>query len=164
MDDRNSGVLKMLKQMVDVFNARFLLPMASFSALWHPAHLKYEKINHTNIHVISNFFTFGNDGKVTGYKSGLIHTYNKNEVQVKNHPYGRDVRHRPNVILLGDALSDIDMSKGIAHEEIISIGFLNKRTELLDAFKQVYDIIIVDDAPLDYVLELVKEMYGATEI
>jgi CMP-N-acetylneuraminate monooxygenase len=48
MDDRNFGMHKMLKQMVDLFHARFLLPIASFSALWHPDHLKYEKMKKRN--------------------------------------------------------------------------------------------------------------------
>ena len=57
MDDRNFGMLKMLKQMVDLFHARFLLPIASFSALWHPDHLKYEKMKkRTSLSDIVNYF------------------------------------------------------------------------------------------------------------
>jgi len=48
MLDRNLGMLKMLKQITDLFHARFLLPIASFSALWHPDHLKYEKTKKRN--------------------------------------------------------------------------------------------------------------------
>lgn len=48
MDQRNQGVLKMLKQMVDLFEAKYLLPIGSFNALWHPKHLKYEKMKKRN--------------------------------------------------------------------------------------------------------------------
>ena len=57
MDERNKGMLKMLKQMVELFNAKYLLPIASFNALWHPKHLKYEKMKKRNSLIdILNFF------------------------------------------------------------------------------------------------------------
>jgi CMP-N-acetylneuraminate monooxygenase len=48
MDNRNQGVLKMLKKMAELFNAKYLLPIASFNALWHPKHMKYEKMKKRN--------------------------------------------------------------------------------------------------------------------
>jgi CMP-N-acetylneuraminate monooxygenase len=57
MDDRNIGMLKVLKQMVKLFHARFLLPIASFNALWLPEHFKYERTKKRNsLNDILNYF------------------------------------------------------------------------------------------------------------
>ena len=49
---------------------------------------------------------------------------------------------------LGDAIGDAEMSKGIPHETILKIGFLNDSTNLeksLDQYSDVFDIVSVRD-------------------
>jgi cytosolic 5'-nucleotidase 3 len=121
--------------------------------------LEKEKIMNNKIHIISNFFEFDKDEKAVGYKSKIIHTFNKNESSVKNTPYYEEIKTRKNVILLGDNLGDLMMSEGIDHNSIIRVGFLNENEEkLLEQFKDNFDVIILNDGPMDFVNDLVKEI------
>ncbi|MBI1970213.1 hypothetical protein HYS47_00545 [Candidatus Woesearchaeota archaeon] len=112
-----------------------------------------------NIHVISNVFDFDEHGKVTGYKNHIIHSFNKNEVEVKHHPYHKEVEKRKNVILLGDMIEDLGMIAGIHHDCVISIGFLNEKVdERLDAYTKAFDIVILHDGSMEKAVWLVKEI------
>jgi len=112
-----------------------------------------------NVHIISNFFKFDKKGKAVSYTKPLIHTFNKNEIQVKHHKYQNEVIKRKNVILLGDDLGDLGMTKGIEHDTIIKIGFLNHHVEkFIDKFSEAFDAVILHDGTMDYVNKLVKEI------
>ena len=90
-----------------------------------------------------------------------MHSCNKNEAIVKNHPYFNEVKGRKNVLLLGDKIDDLDMSKGIEHDEIIKIGFLNlkeENKEELLIYSQYFDAVILNDGSLEYVVELVGKI------
>lgn len=120
-------------------------------------YLESEGIMHKNIHIISNFYNFDDNGKVTGYKSQIIHSYNKNEVAVKSHIYYEQIKERKNVILLGDSLGDLGMSEGITHEEIIKIGFLNYNIEEeLNEFLKSFDVAILNDGTMEYINKLLN--------
>ena len=109
--------------------------------------------------IIANFYKTDKNGDIKGYKSKVIHTFNKNEYAVKDTPYNKTIKKRKNVILLGDNLGDLGMSKGITHDTIIRIGFLNdKIKELLPCFKKNYDVVILNDGPMDFVNDLIKDI------
>lgn len=112
-----------------------------------------------NVHVISNFFEFDEKGKAIGYKKPLIHVFNKNETEVKGTPYHGLIEKCRNVILLGDNIGDLGMTEGINHDCIIKIGFLNdKKEQLFDSYSKAFDVVILDDGPMDYVNELVNSI------
>jgi len=112
-----------------------------------------------NIHIISNFYNFDDKGYVTGYKSKAIHVFNKNEVEIQDSPYHKEIQERKNVILLGDSLGDLGMAEGMNHDCIIKIGFLNhKEDELLEEYSKHYDVIILGDGTMQYVLNLLKKI------
>lgn len=123
--------------------------------------LRKEKMLHSNMHVISNAFSYDSFGKVTGYRENIIHSLNKSEVAVKDTPYYSQIVSRPNVILLGDGLGDAEMVDGLTHECVLKIGFLNENVEKnLDAFKQAFDVIILNDGKMDFVNDFLKEILG----
>lgn len=97
-----------------------------------------------NVHIISNFFTYSNDEYITGFRDDVIHSLNKDERSIQNQPYFNSVTDRKNCILLGDTLTDADMTKGIEHNTILKIGFLNGDVTQLDSFMNVYDIVVED--------------------
>jgi len=112
-----------------------------------------------NIHIISNFYTFDENGKVSGYKSNVVHTFNKNELEVKSTPYYHEIKEKKNVILMGDTLGDLNMAEGMEHDCIIKIGFLNEdKEELFEEYSNSYDIVILDDGTMEYVIELVESI------
>ncbi len=113
----------------------------------------------SGVHVISNFLTFDKEGKANGYSQPPIHTFNKNEYALKNTPYYEEAKERSQVILLGDNLADAGMSEGLKHDVVLKIGFLNEKIEeRLEQYSVVFDIIITDDGPLDYVNELLEKL------
>jgi cytosolic 5'-nucleotidase 3 len=126
-------------------------------------HFLEKKIEITkNIHIISNFYNFSENGKILSTKQQLIHTFNKNEVAVKEHPYYQEIEERENVILMGDKLADLGMSEGMQHQEIIKIGFLNEnKDELLDKFKESFDIIIINDGSFEYINQLLNKILSS---
>ena len=122
-------------------------------------YLKVKNLVTDNVHIISNFYTFDENGKANGYNKPLIHTMNKSEVIIRNYPYHEEVENKKNIILLGDNINDVDMSEGMHHDNIIKIGFTYDKTEMvIDEFLNVYDVLITQDGDLDFVNELLKEI------
>ena len=113
-----------------------------------------------NVHVISNYFDFDETGFAKGYKGKVVHVFNKDESQIKDTPYFEKIVKRKNVFLLGDSIGDLKMVNQINFSEIIKIGFLNENVKNnLDEFKQNFDVIILNDGSLDFVNELLKELF-----
>ena len=53
---------------------------------------------------------------------------NKNESAIHDSDYFKQLRHRENLILLGDSLGDLDMADGATNiANILKIGFLNDK-------------------------------------
>ena len=56
----------------------------------------------------------------------MIHVYNKNENSIHSSNYFDNLRHRGNILLLGDSLGDLRMADGAADLKcLLKIGFLN---------------------------------------
>jgi len=112
-----------------------------------------------NIRIIANFYDYDEKGIVKGYKSNIIHSFNKNEGQLRESDHFKNIKHRKNVLLLGDSLGDVNMLQGIDHDAIIKVGFLNDRVEeLFDSYRKVYDIVITNDSPMHFVNELLAKI------
>jgi 5'-nucleotidase len=122
---------------------------------------------HKNVHVVSNRLSMDEQGVIVGFKDPLIHVFNKNEVAV-SHDTGanwfKSVAHRKNMILLGDSPGDIGMATGLKNPgEIIKIGFLNYNVEkLLPAYKQLWDVIILNDGTFHFPLNLLQQIINQT--
>lgn len=109
-----------------------------------------------NIHIISNFFTYNQTGTITGFKGEIIHALNKNEDVIHLKKFHTLIENRPNCILFGDTLEDVHMIHGMNHKVVIKIGFLNDRTDLLEQFKDVYDIVITGGQSPMYIKEILN--------
>lgn len=114
-----------------------------------------------NVHIISNAFIFNEDGLVVGVKEPIVHTFNKDYTAVKQYPVFEKLKERKNIILLGDSLGDADMMEGFDYGAIIKIGFLNENTDnfqVLQSYKEIFDAVILNDGPMDFVNELMKSL------
>lgn len=121
--------------------------------------LKKEKWFFPNIHVVSNKYVFDAQGKVIGYESGIIHSFNKSEASIKNRSFFPEIVRRKNVLLLGDTLDDLGMLDGANVENALSIGFLNENVEKnIDVYKKAYDVLILNDGNMDFVNQLLNEI------
>lgn len=117
---------------------------------------------HSNVNVFSNYMAFDELGVLYGFKGELIHIYNKREGALLNTGHFRELRMRPNVLLLGDSLGDLSMADGVQDmENILKIGFLNDKVEerkqlYLDSF----DVVLIKDETLDVPNAVLRYLTG----
>ncbi|MBZ3877473.1 7-methylguanosine phosphate-specific 5'-nucleotidase [Sciurus carolinensis] len=90
--------------------------------------IRQMKVFHPNIHIVSNYMDFNEDGFLQGFKGQLIHTYNKNSSVCENSSYFQQLQGKTNILLLGDSLGDLTMADGVPGvQNILKIGFLNDK-------------------------------------
>ncbi|KAM8844708.1 cytosolic 5'-nucleotidase 3-like [Spinachia spinachia] len=106
---------------------------------------------HSNVKVFSNYMDFDESGVLRAFKGELIHIYNKREGALLNTGHFQELRTRPNVLLLGDSLGDLNMADGVQDmENILKIGFLNDKVEeRKQSYLDSYDIVLVKDETLE---------------
>jgi len=122
-------------------------------------YLQKEKILTNNTYIISNEFEWDNNGRAIGFKSPIIHTMNKNETIIKKFPIYKKIKDRKNVILLGDSPADVDMIAGFEYNNLIKIGFLNEKIRKnIKIYKKSFDVVILNDGPMDYINKLIKKL------
>ncbi len=112
-----------------------------------------------NIHIISNSFEWDNDGNALSVREPIIHGMGKHDIMVKDFPAFDTIKDRKNVILLGDNLGDVGMIEGFDYDNLIKIGFLEENNEEnIESYKQNYDIVLLNDSPMDYINGLLKDI------
>ncbi|KAI9012569.1 pyrimidine 5'-nucleotidase [Phycomyces nitens] len=116
---------------------------------------------HKNMHIVSNMMEFNSEDVCVGFREPLIHVFNKSEFQLETTDYYTQIENRQNVILVGDSLGDLQMSKGVRHEMCLNIGFLNHDIEALEPkYTEMFDIVIVGDAnmlPIQSIIDSLVE-------
>jgi cytosolic 5'-nucleotidase 3 len=121
--------------------------------------LERNKIDFPNINVISNSPDFDQKGNLIGFKKPIIHVLSKTETMIKDFPVYNKIKGLKNVILLGDNIEDIGMVEGFDYDNLIKIGFLNDHAaENLEAYKQNFDVVLLNDTNMDYINELLKRI------
>lgn len=100
--------------------------------------------NFDNIYIIANFIKFKN-GIAVGVCENVIHSLNKNEVSLPD-DIKDIIKNRPNIILLGDSISDIKMAKEEDREKALKIGFLEENVEESKPyFEKSFDVVCTDN-------------------
>lgn len=110
------------------------------------------------IHIISNSYKWDDKGYAVSINKPIIHSMNKDETAIKNFPVFDIIRHRMNVLLLGNSLGDIGMIKGFDCKNLIKVGFCNEKEDSLEDFEKNFDVVIVNDAGAGYVNEMIDKM------
>ena len=111
--------------------------------------------NFDNIYIISNFIKF-KDGIAVGVCENVIHSLNKNEVSLPN-DVKEMIKDRPNIILLGDSISDIRMVKEEDREDTLKIGFLEEKIEENKIyFKKSFDVVATNNTTYTELFEKVR--------
>ncbi len=120
---------------------------------------KKEGVSLENISVVANSFEWDREGCIVRAKEPIIHSLNKDETAIREFPVYEKIKNRKNILLLGDNDGDAGMSEGFDFDNIIKVGFLNERArENLKHYKELFDVVLLNDPPFDYVLDLVKEI------
>ncbi|KAM4843154.1 7-methylguanosine phosphate-specific 5'-nucleotidase [Thomomys bottae] len=115
---------------------------------------------HSNIHIVSNYMDFNEEGFLQGFKGQLIHTYNKNSSVCENSSYFQQLQGKTNILLLGDSMGDLTMADGVPGvQNILKIGFLNDKVEeRRERYLDAYDIVLEKDETLDVVNGLLQHI------
>lgn len=121
--------------------------------------LKKRGLLFKNTHIVANNLIWSKKGKLLAIESPIIHVHNKDEAILKNYSFYDKLKNRKNVILLGDSLGDAKMAKGMPHDEVIKIGFLNEdNRDHLKYYSQAFDLVLIGDASFYFVNQLLKEI------
>lgn len=121
--------------------------------------LKKEKEFFKNIFVASNILKWRKD-KMVGVKEPIVHSANKEGSILKKFPnLFKNIRKRKNVLVLDNDMQASLMLRGLNIKNSIKVGFLNENVkELLPEFKKQFDVIILNDGPMNEVNNLLKEL------
>ncbi|XP_054449686.1 7-methylguanosine phosphate-specific 5'-nucleotidase [Pteronotus mesoamericanus] len=122
--------------------------------------IRQKKVFHPNIHIVSNYMDFDEDGFLQGFKGQLIHIYNKNSSVCENSRYFQQLQGKTNILLLGDSMGDLTMADGVPGvENILKVGFLNDKVEeQRERYMDSYDIVLEKDETLDVVNGLLQHI------
>jgi len=162
----NSGKIKFREESLEfldsLYQYRIPLLIISSSGLGIEAvsmALKKKGRLYPNIYVISNFLQWNGNGNLVGVKEPIIHSTNKNGSIIKKSSAFKAIKNRRNVLLLGDNIEDCQMIKGLNYKNVIKVGFLNEEIKKnLEAYRQNFDVLILNDGDMNYVNNLLKEM------
>ncbi|XP_023581007.1 7-methylguanosine phosphate-specific 5'-nucleotidase isoform X1 [Trichechus manatus latirostris] len=122
--------------------------------------MRQMKVFHPNVHIVSNYMDFDENGFLQGFKGQLIHTYNKNSSVCENSSYFQQCQGKTNILLLGDSMGDLTMADGVPGvQNILKIGFLNDKVEeRREHYVDSYDIVLEKDETLDVVNGLLQDI------
>ena len=162
----NSGKIKLRERALEFFNLlsqnQIPLLIISSSGLGSEAismFLKKEGKLYPNIYIVSNCLEWDEKENFIGVKDPIIHSINKDGSLIRKLPFFKVIKNRRNALLLGDNIEDCQMINGLNYKNVIKIGFLNEEIgENLNAYKNNFDILILDDGEMNYVNDLLKEI------
>ncbi|MBU4432605.1 hypothetical protein KKD60_04990, partial [Patescibacteria group bacterium] len=118
-------------------------------------YLREQNLLLDNVHIVSNGFKWDEQGKAIDIEKPVIHTVNKNEAVLHEYYFYDQIKERKNVLLFGDALEDVFMVEGLEHDNILKIGFLNKKIEEnRDKFLEAYDAVVVGDGDFSEITKI----------
>jgi 5'-nucleotidase len=138
-----------------------LIIVSSSGLGWDSISMFFEKkdLLYPNVHIVSNRYSWDEDGNAIGVKRPIIHVMNKDETVLEDFPFFSQIKDRKNVLLLGDSLGDPGMVEGFNYENLIKIGFLNENIkENLDAYKKEFDVLLLNDTGMGFVTGLLKNI------
>ncbi|KAI7886100.1 HAD-superfamily hydrolase, partial [Lichtheimia hyalospora FSU 10163] len=121
--------------------------------------LKEKNLLYPNMHIVSNMMQFNEQDVCDSFADPLIHVFNKSEFQLETTPYYNSIEQRSNVILMGDSLGDLKMSKGVKHDLCLNIGFCNHDWDSTEElYTEAFDIVIMRDANFAPVVDILETL------
>jgi len=124
-----------------------------------PMILQREGILYDNVYVVTNLFDFDEEGRATKVSEPIIHSMGKSETSLEDHPAYDAIKDRPNVVLLGDSLSDIEMTGDRQTDTVLKIALLNEADEeTVKRYREAYDVLLTDDLDINFVKDLLTQI------
>lgn len=117
--------------------------------------LRMHGIYNDNIYVYSNILEFEDD-VIIDTIDDIIHSMNKYNI-VLPEEYRAKIEDKKYVIVIGDAISDIEMTLNLPKEETLAFGFLESNVEeMRDAFNENYDVVLENKESFDTIRKILK--------
>ena len=115
-----------------------------------------------NMRIVTNQYEWNDDGVAIAVKEPIVHTLNKDEESIRRIPDAyKTIKNRPNVLLLTDSVADITMADGAKIGTLLSFGFLNSNIDKqLGAFEKNFDAVLLNDAPMNFPKDILKNVCG----
>ena len=112
-----------------------------------------------NVHIVANSFIWDKAGRLQAVREPIIHVYNKDETVLPKFPFFSKIKSRRQVVLIGDSLGDANMAKGMPHDLVVKIGFLNEDDPShLAAYRRAFDVVILGDASFYFINQWFKTL------
>lgn len=111
-------------------------------------YLKSHGLLHDNIHLFVNKFIWNEEGIAVDVQRPIFHSLNKDETELAEFPnLKKEISKRKNVLVLGNAPGDAKMSHGLAHDQKLTIGFVDpeEQEERVQNLKKCFDFVLTDD-------------------
>ena len=115
------------------------------------ARLAADGLPTANAVIIANTLVFDPNGIAVAYKTPLIHSLNKHNVDVP------EFAGRHNLLLLGDTLEDIKMAACVSYSRLLSFAFPADRDHA-EPYRSVYDVVLNPEASLEPVNAVLKDI------
>jgi 5'-nucleotidase len=118
--------------------------------------LENKELDFPNIKIISNRLVWDDNNVMVGFMKPIIHTTNKHFSLIPER-IRADLAAKKWCLLLGDTLEDVNMASGLPEGiDLLKVGFYNQKTdEALSAYQGRYDVLILGDGTMDWVVEAV---------
>ena len=108
--------------------------------------LKKEECYYNNIHMISNFIKFDENGNMIKFCDNMIHSLNKNIDKLSDYSLKEQIETKEYRIVIGDLVEDIYMMGEYPEHKSLKIGFLNKNVkENFEVYKKNFDIVLTEE-------------------
>lgn len=115
--------------------------------------LKINNLFYDNIHVISNYVTFNENGKIIDVPQKVITPVTKNEI-ILNKNIKKAISNRNNKLVFGDIPNDIGMTDINKMHNTISISFCNSES-LIEGLCDNFDIVTDNSNIFEVLKELI---------
>jgi len=99
------------------------------------------------------------DALAVGFAEPVIHVFNKHSSAFLHTPFFQHEEEcmRKNVLLVGDSAGDVNMIRGMLHENVLKVGFLNDSVAArFPHYLDIYDVVIVGDADFEIPLNILE--------
>lgn len=117
--------------------------------------LKLNNCYSDNIYVYSNILKFENDIIIDSIRD-IIHSMNKNDIKLPKY-FFKKIKDKKYTIIIGDQLSDLEMSRALPNKNIISFGFLESNvTKLKSLFMEKYDVVLENNENFNEINKILK--------
>lgn len=96
-----------------------------------------------NIHIISNFIKFNEDGTMKKFNDNMIHTLNKTMQKCLHQEWNEKISNKEYGLLIGDLIEDKNMIQEENWDKTILVGFLNNKIEENQKmYEEKFDIVL----------------------